>query len=573
MNLEKYKNEMNRRSPDRAFVEETLAAAKRNTVKPEKNHRFLKAAGSFGLSAAILVGAFFGAGAVRSLFEDINTQNGEEITQETPITAEETAEAEDRITATDNCLAATPLSNPKYTVKADTPDGKVSLDENTTPAEMLACGVPVETENGMLGMQYLCEALLKYKNHTAFEFVTADTTNPIGNRYGYYNYTGNDIAYDEAYNSWYSSNDTIFWDYQHRGYLSVNKYVAGNNDENQHFADWVCEENGIKSGVALSRNNHGMALYGIVTIYDTLGHTASDNEEEKQAFFYKMTNYSDIENDNRQPLLSVIYNGNCKGKFRMNNFIKNIENGAEYAGVQYTDITTTEEYSERYYSIEYCQGVYSIFTMTDGLDGVFDTQYFDGYTVENNQAVFDNGTVRYAFDLSETPEADMAQYDEILHYADRLDIGFYTDYEYHGSNLNIAYNKGYIEQVFAEKILDCIVINEEYSDENYKAVKLSQYRHDHDYGLATVYLDPLKSLLFTDEDGAVYWAHKLEFETYDRAFTVIEKDGEQYIMLSEVQLAKLTNTGWYGLNIDFDYGSATRKWLISENIYMSQEIY
>ena len=72
MNLEKYRSEMNGKHPDRAVTEITLSRAKREIEKPKG--QLLKNIGAFGLSAAVLVGAFFGAGAVRSLFKDINRQ-------------------------------------------------------------------------------------------------------------------------------------------------------------------------------------------------------------------------------------------------------------------------------------------------------------------------------------------------------------------------------------------------------------------------------------------------------------------------------------------------------------------
>ena len=430
---------------------------------------------------------------------------------------------------------------------------------------MIACGVPVETEYGLLGMQYLCEALKKYKDHEAFEFIFANTLIDIGNHYDYYNYDASDKLYDVNYNA--NQCDTTYWEYQHRGYLSVNKYV----DNNQHFAEWMEEVNGGTAGISLCAANWQSNKYGIVTIYDTLGHTAETIEEKKERFYEKMTTRTTIDNDLRMPLLSIIYNGKCPGKFRMNNFIKNIENGAEYAGVQYTDITTTEEYDERYYSIEYCNGVYSIFTMTNGFDGVFDTQYFDGYTVLDNEVVFSNENVRYTFALSETPEADMALYDGLIHVYDCLKYGFYTDFSHASSNLNISYDIRYIEQMYNEKLMDCIVINEEYSENGFNAVKLSKYSYDHDYALAALYLDPLKSHLFTAEDGAVYWLHEINYETYDRGFTVIERDGDHYIMLSDNDLARLKLPS-YGLNVEFDYSSGVRRWLISERVYKSQSI-
>ncbi len=558
MNLEKYRNEMSHKVPDRALVEVTLSQAKRQLEKPKSE--FWKNVGVAGLSAAVLVGAFFGAGAVRSLFKDINTDY-EKAEEENTVIAEEITESEDRITATDNELSVTPLSNPKYTVKATTPDGKVSLDENTTVAEMLACGVPVNTENGILGIQYFCEALKKYKENIPFEFILGDVTQDAGTRYDYYNYTAEDKNYDEYGNA---QSDTTYWKYQHRGYLSVNKYVGSQ----QQFANWVSETNGEIAGILLCGNGYQLGDYGIVTIFDTLGLNAESREEQKEVFYNKMTTFTELDNDKRQPLLSVIYNGKCKGKFRMNNFIEKVENGVEYASVQYTDITTTDEYEERLYSIEYCQGVYSIFTMTDGLDGKFDTQYFDGYTVTDGMVVFDNGNVRYVFALSETPDADASMYNEDALVYDNLSAGFYTDYSLYGTNLNIAYDRAYVEDMFSEKLMDCLVINEEYSTGDLNAVKLSAYSFDHNYGRAILYLDPVASHLFTAQNGDVYILSEIAFETYENGLLVDEHDGEQYLMITDKYLELLREGKWFGLHMGFNNDDGVNKWLIEENVYV-----
>ncbi|MBQ7835060.1 MAG: hypothetical protein IJ385_04690, partial [Ruminiclostridium sp.] len=157
MDLKKYKSEMSRVYPDKRFVEETLTAVKNRQHKPKKHDfRVLKTVGGIGLSAAVLCGAFLGAGAVRSLFDGIEPVETDSTEQTVDILVDEKPELDDndRIEATDTTLSATPLaSNPAYTVKVNTPDGKVALNEDTTIEEMLAVGTLVVTDNGPLGMQ------------------------------------------------------------------------------------------------------------------------------------------------------------------------------------------------------------------------------------------------------------------------------------------------------------------------------------------------------------------------------------------------------------------------------------
>ena len=107
MNLERYKAEMSRGVPDRRFVEDTLSSLKEKSKVTKRKNVALKAVGSVGLSAAVLVGAFFGAGAIRNLFTDIDPVDTE-IEDTSPVIEEATAI--DQIIATDNELSLTPLS-------------------------------------------------------------------------------------------------------------------------------------------------------------------------------------------------------------------------------------------------------------------------------------------------------------------------------------------------------------------------------------------------------------------------------------------------------------------------------
>lgn len=542
MNPEKYKSEMSRQYPDRAFVEMTLAQAKKNAVSQKKNHRFLKAVGGVGLSAAVLAGTFFGAGAVRSLFKDINTEEAEiteEIKEEKPVITEEQAQ-EDRIEATDDILAVTPLSNPKYTVKANTPDGKVSLDEHTTVAEMLACGVTVETDNGILGIQYLCEAFKKYKNLSSFEFIRADARTLMGaNTYHYYNY---DLATinDEYYNYVNPERLCDYWFYDHRYGQSITKYGFG-----AEFAHMNGSEDGSLVAIVLGRGG-GYGNYtpvGIATSYDTYGVTGMDKELRKAMYYEDVTKRADT---GFPPYLNIIYNGNCEGKYRMNLFLERIENGAEYAGIQFTDITTTDEYDERLYSIEYCQGVYSIFTMTDGLDGKFDTQYFDGYTIADNTVVFDNGSVKYTFMLSEKPEADTEKYGDILtdYFYANYAVGVTSELP---SNLELHYDAAYVDSLYKENVLDIIIVDEANSTDEYNAVRVLSHTA---YGTGNycneeyrLVLQSEKTALGSNNQGDRYYLSDLICWSNKDALhnSFVERNGEMFLMLTDEQLEKIKN--------------------------------
>ena len=570
--MENYKYEAGRKRPETAFVEDTLRRIKKSMEKPKKPHEIWKTIGGIGLSAAVLVGAFFGAGAVRSFFENIKpieTDNEiPDITEET-ITEEPVETKEDRINATESEISVTPLSNPKYTVKANTPDGRVSLDEHTTPEEMLACGVPVETEKGILGMQYVCEALRKYKNRQDFEFIYGDVTEDYGNRYDYFKYEArpDDLIYQE--------DKLTYWEYQHRGYLSISKY-NGQYDY-RTFADLSTFDK-LGGYVAIKLNNNHQSYSdtcGIVTMYDTYDVTGFSKEVRKQLYYNDITNLRVAEG--YTPILSVIYNGECLGKFRMNYFIENIENGEKYASVQYTDITTTAEYDERYYSIEYCDGIYSIFTMTNGLDGVFDTQYFNGYTVLDNQVVFDNGNVKYTFDLSEDPDADASQYGENLHVRDNLrfcyDMNPYYIYSTHEGEkrtifepLNMFYDNVYVNKIVSEKDFTSVIqINEGYSTDTHKAVRLDRIISDGLYCEAVLFVNEGEKLLGTANNGDTYKIGTISFYTVEGNLEFYSNDGRDYIMLTEEDIESLNYDNLY--LIEKGESANGREWLINQHIY------
>ena len=517
MNLERYKAEMSRGVPDRRFVEDTLSSLKEKSKVTKRKNVALKAVGSVGLSAAVLVGAFFGAGAIRNLFTDIDPVDTE-IEDTSPVIEEATAI--DQIIATDNELSLTPLSNPKYTVKVNTDDGRVSMNEDTTVAEMLACGVPVITKNGTLGMEYFCKALKDCKDGKAFEFVVGDTMVENQNVYRYCDVNSNGY--------------TKYLEYIHKNYLSVNNY-----SNEYEFAAISALGNETVSGIILHKNYYSRLTQhlGIVTMHDLLRVTGYDKEKRKAMFYKNMTQVD----DNYSPVLSLIYNGECLGSFRMNKFIENIESGAEYCAVQYTDITTTTEYDERFYSIEYCDGVYSIFTMTDGLNGVLKTEYFDGYTVEDNKVIFDNGAERYSFDLSLTPDEDEAFYGEKLSVRDDMTEGwFWSRSASHEKPLTLDCDRAWLIDVFRNNITDWLEINEEYSSEGVYAVRLLSYKDEGDYrdGILAV-----KDGLFAKSNSGIeYTLAHLWVVTDDGSWrAVLMPDGNYYAIFDDEDMQNIRN--------------------------------
>lgn len=559
MNLEKYKSEMNGKYPDRAVTEIALSRAKREAEKPKG--QLLKNIGAFGLSAAVLVGAFFGAGAVRSLFKDINRQEAEETTitegiSETDPVITETNEQDGRIIATDEYLAATPLSNPKYTVKANTPDGKVSLDEHTTIEEMLACGVPVVTEDGLLGTEYLCEAFRKYRNYENFEFIIADTLEGA-NRYSYYNYTTNKSDYREGY-----EDNVLYRVYKHKYGQSITTYsgLGGNS-----FAELRAGDMEGAAAIVLDNfyNSEMLDNVGIITTYDTYGVTGFDKEVRKQMYFDDLT----VSEDTRMPdIVNIIYNGECYGKYRMNLFLEKIENGAQYAGVQYTDITTTDEYDERVYSIEYCNGVYSIFTMTDGLDGKFDTRYFDGYAVTDGVVVFDNGEVKYTFMLSENVEADVEKYGDNL----REELNMWYPNNNAVDHLKLIHDFEYTRTLYKAAVEDLLVINEEQSKDGYNALEVEIYSAG-DYQEAELKLDMSKDrVIGTSNNGSRFILNSVMiFRRGDEEpIVTLGTDGRFYVMYTDAQLEALKNSGRYmSIHLYENDGMVEQTWLVDMDYY------
>lgn len=527
MDLKKYKSEMSRAYPDRKFVEDTLSAVKNRQHKPKKHDfRVLKTVGGIGLSAAVLCGAFLGAGAVRSLFDGIEPDLTDSTEQAVDILVDEDPELNDndRIEANETTLSATPLaSNPAYTVKVNTPDGKVALNEDTTIEEMLAVGALVVTDDGPLGMQYFCEAARKQKNGEAFEFILAHTG--YGNIYTYYDV--NEEGDIEKY-----------WTYNHQKYFYIEKQGQVEVRFN-YFASSLQGTNELPC-VGL----YGNTGVGFATTSNILDVTCFDKEERKQMYFDAAIS------DEFYPILGLVYNDESPAAFRLNYFAEKIEKGVQYASVQFTDITTTSDYDEIYYSIEYVNGKYSIFTMTDGLDGKFDTQYFDGfeivpeydanYKLRKLSMVFDNGEVSYSFKMSTDTEADI-----MVYVGDKTHL--YTSDWFAGNNGGYSEKPEY--SAF-ENEFDCewvlaatkhpnteglLVINQEYSTDTVIACEVDDYRFNTD--TKNVYLRGTDEPIGTNAQGDIFRIDDILITSNSEEHLVKEMpDGKQYVFLSRYYL-------------------------------------
>lgn len=527
MNLERYKTEMSRHTPDRKFVENTLDIIKNNRTESKIDKKqIIKTIGGLSLTAAVLCGAVIGGGAVRSLFQSIEPidteQTADTYTQE-PVT-EEAVETEE-ITATDKELLVSPLAaNPKYTLKAVNADGKVSLDDETTVEEMLACGVPVVTEHGNLGMEYFCKALQKQKNRQAFSFIMGDVVS--GNNYDYYeinNYGGLDK----------------FWQYNHSNYFSITKWNGYMTSGS--FAGYEEKNGEAGASICLANSDNG-----IVSIVDTLAVSGYDKEMRKQMFFGSVT--AEADHRSIKPTLGIKYNDKFPGAFRLNYFIKNIENGAEYAGVQFTDITTTDEYDECYYSIEYVNGTYIVFTMKDGLNGTYDTQYFDGYTVTDNILTFDNGTAAYSFEMSKTPVEDYNATEELIRITDKFSAYGYYNFGNALSDagpLDIVYDSRWFKnEIKKADLINVLVINEEYSTEDKFACAVQQCdMSDGGSSYAKLCTNPLE--IGSSPNGTIYKIGKATVHGYNHAdYLKVMPDGKFYAMLTAREIEELKDHSW-----------------------------
>ena len=161
MNLEEYKSQMAQQVPNTAFVEETLQNLKNNRSKlrvPVK--RIGKAVGGISLLTAAAFAILVGAGAFRSTMSVIS------MTEQDP-------EEESAVLADREALYMTPLSNPDHTVRIETENGKVAMNEDTTAEEIVACGGVIDSKFGFVGYERVCNFFRAYRNGEAAELVSS----------------------------------------------------------------------------------------------------------------------------------------------------------------------------------------------------------------------------------------------------------------------------------------------------------------------------------------------------------------------------------------------------------------
>ncbi len=532
MNLERYKAEMSRNIPDRRFIEGTLNALKNNHRQSKINMKqVFKTIGGLSLTAAVLCGAVIGGGAVRSLFNDgeafetsITLPPAEtELENGTPEPTETKG-----IIATDNELLASPLaSNPDYTVRAVTPEGRVELNEDTTIEEMLACGVTVNTEHGILGLRYFCEAVKKQIDGKPFEYIYADTKK--GNIYNYYDVDKNGDIQKR-------------WEYNHLSHFYIVKWIGSTwSNKFSYYAGPDFEYTGV---IVLNENEN----VGFINITDLLEATCYDKEERKEMYYFHLTNEG-------EPFLGVIYNDENPSAFRLNYFIEKINNGVDYASVQFSDITTTREYNERLYSIEYVNGTYSIFTLTNGVNGTYDTQYFDGYKISGNNLIFDNGEIRYSFKMK--PEKDTIS--EALCYTDRPYLLKHDDFSYFITVLDadyddliFDYDKTWVDYTIRySNLRNLLVVNEEYSTNFVLACEVEDYYYNKKReGIKTVKLKTTDNILATNEKGISFRMGTVTIEgSVNDELVTDMPDGKRYVMIKPTSEYHLNDNG---INVNGD---------------------
>lgn len=392
MNLEEYKSQAAQRYPNTAFVEETLQNLKNNRSKlrvPVK--KIGKAVGGISLLTAAAFAVLVGVGTFRGTLSEVS------ITEQDP-------EEENAILADREALYMTPLSNPNYTVRIDTENGKVAMNENTTVEEMFACGAVLDSNFGFVGYEQICNFFRAYRNGEAAELVIAEVPtkyrpdrrgyqyiglNEDGTVNGmYYEHTGELLStypFERAFES--SSYGVQF------GYCAAaSAYV---DTGTQHFSASTV------AGMALDLSSYGRGTPGeyrsyntipICTISDLLRVSDRDGEKIREDYFYVLSNLGEKQGVN------ILWNGEYSTPSQLLNFLNITKTGMfSYCSTTITDLTKNGETEECFYALEYLDGVYRIFTMKNGFEGEFDTAYFDGYEVKDDTVVFDNGTDEYRF--------------------------------------------------------------------------------------------------------------------------------------------------------------------------------
>lgn len=389
MNLEEYKAQMAQRYPSTAFVEETLDNLKNRRAKLRVPVKSIgKAVGGAALLTAAAFAILVGAGTVRGLFSE-------------PITSvtEQDVEDENAILADREALYMTPLSNPNYTVRIDTGNGKVAMNENTTVEEMFACGAVIDGDSGFVGYEQICSFFRAYRNGEKAELVIAEIPKEYRPDRRAYQYIG--LNEDGTVNGMY---------YEHTGaLLTTYPFERSGRVQNGGIQFGYCaatSTNEVMSrstvaGMALDLSSYGRGggyniqarnFIPICTITDLLNVAERDGDTLREEYFYILSNLGEKEGVN------ILWNGEYSTPAQLELFLTRIEAGSvSYCSTTITDLTKTDEYEECFYALEYIDGTYRIFTMKNGFEGEFHTELFDGYTVEDGTLIFNNGSAEYRF--------------------------------------------------------------------------------------------------------------------------------------------------------------------------------
>lgn len=392
MNLEEYKSQAAQRYPNTAFVEETLQNLKNNRAKlriPVK--KVGKAVGEISLLTAAAFAVLVGVGTIRGTLSEVS------ITEQNP-------EEEQAILADREALYMTPLSNPDHTVRINTENGKVTMNENTTVEEMFACGAVIDDDSGFVGYEQICNFLRAYRNGEAAELVIAEVpTEYRPDRRGY-QYIG--LNADGTVNGMY---------YEHTGeLLTTYPFERSGRVQNGGIQFGYCaatsttEDKGKRvasrstvAGMALDLSSYGRGgsfniqarnFIPICTISDLLQVSERDGDTVRENYFYVLSHLGEKEGVN------ILWNGQYSTPAQLELFLKRAEaDSVSYCSTTITDLTKTDEYEECFYALEYLNGTYRIFTMKNGFEGEFHTELFDGYTVEDGMLIFRNGSAEYRF--------------------------------------------------------------------------------------------------------------------------------------------------------------------------------
>lgn len=392
MNLEEYKSQAAQRYPNTAFVEETLQNLKNNRAKlrvPVK--KIGKAVGGISLLTAAAFAVLVGVGAFRGTLSEVSI-------------TEQDVEDENAILADREALYMTPLSNPNHTVRINTENGKVAMNENTTVEEMFACGAVIDGDCGFVGYEQICNFFRAYRNGEKAELVIAEVPteyrpdrrgyqyiglNEDGTVYGmYYEHTGELLTTFPFDRSGRVRNGGIQF-----GYCAA---ASAYEQTGTHLTS-----RSTVAGMALDLSSYGRGgdsytlaqnFIPICTITDLLDVSERDGDTIRENYFYVLSHLGEKEGVN------ILWNGQYSTPAQLELFLKRIEVGSvSYCSTTITDLTKTDEYEECFYALEYIDGTYRIFTMKNGFEGEFHTELFDGYTVEDGTLIFSNGSAEYRF--------------------------------------------------------------------------------------------------------------------------------------------------------------------------------